>query len=91
MKKKSNEKQFNVGQLDVPMQYFDLNEDEKSLFCNTMIDALIRTLDTTYPPEFNRITLLNEILDSSIQTNENDELYEVAQVLTDIKKILNDC
>jgi hypothetical protein len=91
MKKQSKMDNVKIGEIDIPIKYFDLSEYEKSLFCNTMVDSLLITMDRVYPPEFNRITLLNDILDSSIQTNEKDELYEVAQVLTDIKKLLNDC
>jgi protein-arginine kinase activator protein McsA len=41
-------------------------------------------------PAAEKITILKLLLESSIQTNEMDETYEVAAVLRDIKKLLDE-
>jgi hypothetical protein len=81
---------IDIGELQIPVKYFKFTNEDKEAFCNRIIDKLIRIIDRTYPSEFNRITLLNEILNSSIYSNEQDESYEVCEVLKDIQKILNE-
>jgi hypothetical protein len=84
------EKSVKVGELEIPTDYWSMDTQDKRELCLTIIDAFVTLLDKLVNPEFNRIGILNVILDSSIETNENDENYEVCQVLKDMKQIINE-
>jgi hypothetical protein len=55
-----------------------------------IIDMLLHQIDEQVDPIINRIDLLDEIMESSIESNLEDENYEVVQVYSDIRKILNE-
>lgn len=86
MKRKHN----NIGFLDIPKDYCDYNHNEKRVLCNKVIDTLLLTIDRELDPVINRITFLNEVLESSIISNEELEQYEICQCLADIRTILNE-
>jgi len=79
-----------VGELEIPTDYWSMDVQDKRELCLTIIDAFVTLLDKLVNPEFSRIGILNVILDSSIETNEMDENYEVCQVLKDMKQIINE-
>ena len=87
-----NKEQINLGWVDIPLAYPTFNHKKKIVLCDTLIDTLLRYIDREleYEPYINRITFLNEILDSSLQANIDLECYEVAQVIYDCKKRLNE-
>lgn len=84
------EKSIKIGELEIPADYWVLDTIEKRELCLIIIDTIVTILDKHISPEFNRISVLNKIIDSSIQTNEIDENYEICQVLKDIKQIINE-
>jgi hypothetical protein len=79
-----------IAELEIPEDYFELSPEDKETICMVIMDNLLRVIDKKFNPTLNRIDLMNKLLDSSIQTNINEETYEVAQVLSDIKQILNE-
>jgi hypothetical protein len=79
-----------IGYLDVPVDYFKLPQDEKDVICNSILESMLYILEKHIDPEVNRFNILNKIIDSSIIMNEHDENYEVAGVLLDIKKKVNE-
>ena len=79
-----------IAELEIPEDYFELSPEDKETICMVIMDNLLRVIDRRFNPSLNRIDLMNKLLDSSIQTNINEETYEVAQVLYDIKQILNE-
>ena len=79
-----------IAELEIPEDYFELSPDDKETICMVIMDNLLRVIDKNFNPEVNRIDIMNKLLDSSIQTNINEETYEVAQVLYDVKQILNE-
>jgi hypothetical protein len=83
-------KHVKVGELEIPTDYFNMNPEDRKELCLLIIDTILTVLDKHINPEFNRISILNTILDSSILTNVEDENYEIAQVLYDIKQIVNE-
>ena len=50
---------------------------------------LLLHIDKHLDPHINRISFLDEVLESSLMTNEEDEEYIVCQVLFDCRKYLN--
>lgn len=79
-----------IGELEIPNDYFDFTEEEKDDVCNQIMDAMLTILDKQLKPEVNRIDVLDSILESSIITNQEDEKYEICQVLMDIRTRLNE-
>ena len=85
-------KQIDLGFIDIPLTYPTFNNKQKGILCDNLIDHLLIYIDKELDsvPHINRITFLNEILESSLQSNVDMELYEVAQVIYDCKKRLNE-
>jgi hypothetical protein len=84
------EKSIKVGELEIPADYWTLSPTIKREVCLTIVDAIITVLDEQISPRLNRMDILERLLESSIQSNEMDENYEVCQVLMDIKQIINE-
>jgi hypothetical protein len=79
-----------LGYMDIPIEYANFDAEQKLNFCNLMIDRMLMMIERElkYAPEINRIDFLDSILDSSLETNEQHEAYEVCQVIYDMKKQL---
>jgi len=87
---KTNREHVELGYVDVPKQYFKLEKNKKDVICLKIIDMLLHQIDEQVDQTINRIDLLNEIMESSIESNLEDENYEVVAVFSDIRKILNE-
>ena len=85
-----DEEQFTIGFIEIPVKYWSMTQEEKDRMCNKMIDALIQKLDEDLAPEINRISALDDIMKSSIISNEIEENYEICEVFKNIRKILNE-
>jgi len=79
-----------MGFVGIPKEYFVYDNETKELICNEIIDKLLLQIDRDLDPTINRIQFLDEMMESSIETNLKDENYEVAQVFSDIRKMLNE-
>lgn len=79
-----------IGHLDVPIDYFTLPVDDKEVICNSILESMLYLLEKHVDPEVDRFYILNRIIDSSIIMNEDNENYEVAGVLFDIRKMINE-
>jgi hypothetical protein len=84
-----NKDRIELGFIDIPMEYNKFTEEKKIVIINKIIDTLLLHIDRDLDPMYNRIDFLNEVLDSSIMTNEEEEQYEICSVLLDCKKQLN--
>jgi hypothetical protein len=82
--------QDEIGYIDIPKEYCNFTTEEKRIICNRLIDMLLTIMDKELNPIINRITFLDEILKSSIISNEHLEQYEICQCLKDIRTILNE-
>jgi hypothetical protein len=81
--------QVELGYVDIPKEYFNLTPRRKKVICNNIIDTLLTALERDLDPTINRIYFLDEILESSIISNNDLEQYEVSAVLNDCRKQLN--
>ena len=81
--------QVELGWVDIPKEYFNLTSYRKKVICNNIIDTLLTALERDLDPTINRITFLDEILESSILSNNELEQYEVSAVLNDCRKQLS--
>lgn len=83
-------RQDEIGFIDIPQEYCNFNKKEKRAVCNKLIDLLLHSIDKELDPVINRITFLDEVLESSIISNEELEQYEICACLKDIRTILNE-
>jgi len=81
--------QVELGYVDIPKEYFNLTPRRKKVICNNIIDTLLTALERDLDPTINRISFLDEILESSIISNNDLEQYEVSAVLYDCRKQLS--
>ena len=89
-KMKKNKEQIDIGFIDVPKEYSSIDDEMKIKLCDKIIQSMLVQIDEVTPKYINRITFLNEILESSLISNEEQENFEVCSVLRDIIKRLND-
>jgi hypothetical protein len=85
-----NTQKTKIGELEIPVEYFDLSKEEKDYLINEILNVMLTIIDKNVIPSVNRIDIMNQILDSSIETNIEDEVYEICAVLYDIKQKLNE-
>jgi hypothetical protein len=83
------EDEIDIGDIVVPIDYSKLNHKQKAAICDNLIDTLLMSVDRILPPEINRIQFLDEILMSSIESNNQLEQYEISQTLYDMRKRLD--
>lgn len=82
--------QIDIGFIDVPKEYNLFTEEKKIILCDRIIESMLIQIDKEIPQYISRLTFLNEILESTLITNEEHENFEVCIVIRDIIKRLND-
>jgi hypothetical protein len=80
----------NLKDVFIPDDYFEMDSVNKETMCLFLIDKLLNFISDRYEEEYDRKHILNQLIDHSIESNIIEEQYEVAAVLRDIKKILNE-
>jgi hypothetical protein len=83
-------KKINIGNIDIPTDYFHYDEIKKKEVCEDLLEVLYIFIDRELDEKYNRIEFLKEVLLSSLESNVQLETYEVAAVLNDCIKILNE-
>jgi hypothetical protein len=78
-----------IGEIEIPLNYLTMSEEERRILCLGLFETMIDTLNRTAKPEFDRFMILDKLLDSSIMTNEEEENFEICAVLRDIQKLIN--
>ena len=87
---KRSRESIDMGYIGIPKEYFVYDKQTKVLICNEIIDRLLIQIDREVDPTINRIQFLDEMMESSIETNLKDENYEVVQVFSDVRKMINE-
>lgn len=83
-------KHVKLGELEIPADYFKMSKEDKDVLCNVIMDAMLTVLDKEIKSDLDRIEIFDKILESSIITNQEQEEYEICQVLTDIRTLINE-
>jgi len=83
-------KSVQIGHMTIPEDYFELDKLNKETVCVVLMNEILELIDKNIPKHLNRFDFLEKVIESSIITNVEQEHYEVAQVLLDIKHLLND-
>jgi hypothetical protein len=79
-----------MGYLDVPKNYFDLELEDKEIVRNSILEVMLYILDKNLSKSTDKQKVLLDVIESSIMMNEQEENYEVAGVLVDIRKMINE-
>ena len=74
----------------IPKDYWTLDLETKRELCETLVDTLLVVLDKQVRPDMNKLRVLDLLLISSIITNEQEENYEICQVLHDLRLLINE-
>lgn len=84
------DKHIQIGEIELTTDYFNLSEENKQDLCNGIMDMMLTLIDRNAPKHLNRVEILDKLLDSSIETNMENEEYEICGLLTKCKQILNE-
>lgn len=87
--RKREKERIEIGELFLPKNYSTFNIEQKNALCNKIIESLFIVVDKSIEPEFSRFDVLDQLLESSIITNQEDENYEVCQILQDVRTLLH--
>jgi hypothetical protein len=79
-----------IGNIDIPSEYNTYTQEEKVAVCNKILDKIMTVVDKELPPYINRMTFIDEVLESTLESNEQEEKYEVCSVIRDIVKLINE-
>lgn len=79
-----------VGELEIPLSYWDMTEQEKNDLCLTIMDSMLIILDKHLNEGISRMDVLDKMLQSSIMVNTQTEEYEICEVMTRIRKLINE-
>lgn len=90
MSTKNNKEHVDIGTIEIPKDYLLFDEETKKIVCDNIIDVLLKHIDPFMEEDDDRIEYLMGIFESSIITNEQDELYEMCQIMKDCKTRLNE-
>ena len=82
-------KSIKIGEMSIPEDYFELDKVNKDTVCLVLMNEMLDFIDKQIPKHLNRMEFMDKIIESLIQTNVQQEHYEVAQVLSDIKQMIN--
>ncbi len=82
--------QIKLGQIEIPKEYFQLAATDKQELCEYLLDKIFIMVDKNMSVKMDRDFAVNQIIESSLITNEKEENYEFCQVLMDIKKLLKE-
>ena len=82
--------QIKLGEVEIPKDYFSLAKEDKKEICEFMADKIFTMLNRTVVEKRDRDYLANQIIKSSLITNELEENYEMCQVLVDIRNLINE-
>ena len=83
--------QIELGFINIPKAYFDFTIKQKKAICNKAIDKLLEYIEINIDdPTINTIEFLDKILESSIESNNEVDAYEVSGFLYDCRKMLNE-
>jgi hypothetical protein len=85
----NKEKHRQIGEIEMPVEYFNLDSTQKKAMCIDVLQMMLKLINQNAGPGFNTAIIMNGILESSIQTNEINENFEICALLKDIQTMFN--
>lgn len=82
--------QIRIKDIEIPKEYFDLKKEDKDEICEYLANKIYLMVDKSTHTGMNRDAVVDLIIQSSLITNEEEENYEMCQVLVDIRNLINE-
>lgn len=79
-----------VGEIEIPVDYWLLSEDDKVELSFLILDCMTTLLNENLHSHINKVRALDKLIDSSIITNLQEEQYEIVDLLTKIRTMINE-
>jgi hypothetical protein len=79
-----------IGDIEIPVNYFQLSTEQKAELCENIYKLIHKAISANIHPQIDNNLIMHKLLESSIMSNEETENYEICQVLSDIKQIINE-
>lgn len=79
-----------IGYIDIPQEYDTYTQEEKVAVCNKILNKIMLVVDKELPAHINRMTFIDEVLESTLESNEQEEKYEICVVIRDIIELINE-
>lgn len=79
-----------IGYITVPEEYLKLTEEQRNEIRDKIITEVYKVIDKKLLPQYNRIDFINQIFESTLISNEQEENYEYCQLIWDCQKKLNE-
>jgi len=79
-----------VGEIEIPVDYWLLSEDDKVELSFLILDCMTTLLNEHLHSHINKVRALDKLIDSSIITNLQEEQYEIVDLLTKIRTMINE-
>jgi hypothetical protein len=89
-KVKRSNNHLKIGEMEIPQEYFKLSDEDKKLICDVILNKIYYMVDRMSTGNMAKLDFIYLLIDSSIITNEEEENFEVCQVLMDIRNLLNE-
>jgi len=89
-KVKRSNNHLKIGEMEIPQEYFKLSDEDKKLICDVILNKIYYMVDRMSTGDMPKLDFIYLLIDSSIITNEEEENFEVCQVLMDIRNLLNE-
>lgn len=78
------------NQIEMPPNYFKLTQEEKEDVCVGLLETIYDTIIKNSSDQFDKLELLNRVLDATIEHHEKIESYEICGLLYDTKRLLDE-
>jgi hypothetical protein len=89
-KTKRSDNHLRIGEMEIPQEYFRLSPEDKKLICDVILNKIYHLVERMPTGNLRKMDVMYHLIDSSIITNEEDENFEVCQVLKDVRNLLNE-
>lgn len=87
---KRGQTKVGLGYLEIPIEYPNYTFEEKNMVCDRIISSMLVHIDRELPKELSRLEFLEHLLQSTLESNEEEENYEICNVIIDCVKRLNE-
>lgn len=84
------ENHINIDEIEIPVKYWLLSEEKKIELSFLILDCFTTLLNEHLHPNINKVRALHKLIDSSIITNTQEEQYEIVDLLTKIRTMINE-
>ena len=83
-------KHIKLSDIEIPQDIFTMEEKQRNELVLLVKTFLERILHREFGIRGNKKELLNKLIDSTIIVNEQEEKYEICEVMKQVKQLINE-